>query len=59
MTIDHSRILNFSDALEATRVALSASGFNTSDEALISALAAVVAADGPRGTAARGLEFLR
>jgi hypothetical protein len=59
MTIDHQRILNLSDALEATRAALEAGGFNASEEALVSSLASLVAADGPRSTAARSLEYLR
>src|SRR5690606_1816611 len=59
MALDHQRIQNFSDALDAARLALRAGGFNANDEALVNALASVLSADGPQSTAAHSLNYLR
>ena len=59
MAIDHAKVLNFTDALEATRMALGTKGFRAADEALVKELGAMVVADGPSATHAPSLDRLR
>jgi len=54
-----TQISTFSDVLDAARAALAMAGFAVADEALITELLALVAADGPNPANAPGLERLR
>jgi hypothetical protein len=59
VTVDHSKVANFSDAFEAARVALASKGFRADDEMLVKQLKSAFGTEGLSGTAAPSLDRLR